>query len=132
MPKSRSCEERDGRGFKPLLEHLFSFSFFFFFFFFSFFSILFSLHLVLSWSPSCSKMSGSSVFVSLVISMHARTSLHSAAAELYPFRTRCLQVRSRVFYCIRHYHLYAKKKRYDTASTSDYLKQFHPQNFQTR
>lgn len=26
IPKSRSCEERDGRGFKPLLEHL---SFFF-------------------------------------------------------------------------------------------------------
>lgn len=26
IPKSRSCEERDGRGFKPLLEHLSFFS----------------------------------------------------------------------------------------------------------
>ena len=38
IPKSRSCEERDGRGFKPLLEHLFSF-----FFFFSLFSFRLSL-----------------------------------------------------------------------------------------
>lgn len=34
IPESRSCEERDGRGFKPLLEHL---SFLQFFFSFGFF-----------------------------------------------------------------------------------------------
>lgn len=33
IPKSRSCEERDGRGFKPLLEHL------------SFFLLNFKFHL---------------------------------------------------------------------------------------